>query len=88
MRDPYISVKPDGSSSATLNLTFSLVLSRLANAARVAAGVETPAFDDQRISIGTGLLFREGEQVVVGTSSAGEGDKAIIVVLTMTRAKL
>jgi hypothetical protein len=30
--------------------------------------------------------MREGEQVVVGTSGVGEGDKALIVVVSISRA--
>ena len=77
-----------GAPTASVQLEFSLALSRLTNQARVNVGVETPNIESQRISISTGLTFREGEQVVVGTSSAGEGDKSIIVVLTMARVKM
>jgi hypothetical protein len=39
----------------------------------------------QDVAMGTDLTIREGEQVVVGTSSAGDGDKSIIVVLSVRR---
>jgi hypothetical protein len=41
----------------------------------------------QRISLVTGLSLRDGEQVVAGTSGVGEGDKALIVVVSISRAK-
>jgi hypothetical protein len=40
----------------------------------------------QKVEMGTNLTIREGEQVVVGTSSAGDGDKSLIVVLSVKRA--
>lgn len=83
---PYISTYESGPSKATVQLEFNIVLSSLTNAAQVNVGIATPTFDSQRIGISTGLAFREGEQVVVGTTSAGTGDKSIIIVLTMTRA--
>ena len=88
LKDPFVQTRESGAPTATLQLEFSLALSRVANQAKVDVGVETPMFDSQKISISTGLTFREGEQVVVGTSSAGEGDKSIIVVLTMRRVKM
>jgi hypothetical protein len=39
----------------------------------------------QDVGMRTSLTIREGEQVVVGTSSAGDGDKSIIVVLSVRR---
>lgn len=88
LKDPFVQTRESGAPTATLQLDFSLTLSRVANQAKVSVGVETPMFDSQQISINTGLTFREGEQVVVGTSSAGEGDKSIIVVLTLRRVKM
>ena len=88
LKDPFVNVDQSGAATATVQLDFALVLSRVTNPDRVNVGVETPNIEGQRISISTGLTFREGEQVVVGTSSAGEGDKSIIVVLTMRRVKM
>lgn len=88
LKDPFVQTRESGAPTATVQFEFSLALSRVTNQARVNVGAETPSFDTQRISISTGLTFREGEQVVVGTSSAGEGDKSIIVVLTMRRVKM
>jgi hypothetical protein len=88
LNNPFVQTRESGAPTASLQLEFSLWLSRVANQAKVNVGVETPSFDTQKISISTGLTFREGEQVVVGTSSAGEGDKSIIVVLTMRRVKM
>jgi len=88
LASPSVTLYESGTPRASVQLDFTLALSRVANQARVDAGMETPSIDTQRISISTGLVFREGEQVVVGTTSAGVGDKSIIVVLTMARVKM
>jgi len=56
------------------------------NPKQVAAGVQSPQVQTQKVSFATSLSLQEGEQVVVGTSSAGGEDKAIIVVVSIRRA--
>jgi len=85
---PFISTYESGPPKAGGQFEFNIVLSRVTNAAQVNVGNATPIFDSQRIGISTGILCREGEQVVVGTTSAGAGDKSIIVVLTIRRATM
>jgi hypothetical protein len=58
----------------------------VANPREVEIGVQQPRMEIQRISMATGLTLREGEQVVVGTSNAGEEGKAVIVVISIRRA--
>jgi hypothetical protein len=58
----------------------------VANPRQVEIGIQPPLMEIQRISMATGLTLREGEQVVVGTSNAGEEGKAVIVVISIRRA--
>ncbi len=51
-------------------------------------GVASPSIEYQKLSMQTGLSLREGEQVVVGTTGIDEGDKALIVVISISRAKM
>jgi hypothetical protein len=59
----------------------------VSNLKQVLAGrAQNPEITYQKLSMLTGLALREGEHVVVGTSGVGEGDKALIVVVSITRA--
>jgi hypothetical protein len=55
------------------------------NLREVNVGVQAPRLEPQKISLTSGLSVREGEQLVVGSSYAGAGDKAVIIVLSIRR---
>jgi len=55
------------------------------NPAQIKLGVAPPKLEPQRLSLSSGLTVREGEQLVVGSSYAGSGDKAVIIVLSIRR---
>jgi hypothetical protein len=81
-------VIPGTSGAATIQageFEFIASLPVVANPRQVEVGVAEPKWEYQRLSMATGLTLREGEQVVVGTSNIGNGDKAIIVVVSMRR---
>jgi hypothetical protein len=69
------------------NFHFKAKIPVVANPQAVEVGTAAPDIEYQTLSLATGLTLRDGEQVVVGTTGVGEGDKALIVVVSISRAK-
>jgi len=83
-----VRVIPGTGEKATIHVgefEFTAAVPFVTNVKEVELGIQSPKADYQRISMATGLSLREGEQVVVGTSSAGGEDKAVIVVVSIRR---
>jgi hypothetical protein len=84
----HVAVAPGSGDKPTIHVSafeFIANIPVLANLKQVESGAP-PDIAYQKVSMLTGLSMREGEQVVVGTSGVGEGDKALIVVVSITRA--
>jgi hypothetical protein len=85
-----IVVAPGADSRPTIHVNefeFAANIPVVSNLKQVLAGrAQNPEITYQKLSMLTGLALREGEHVVVGTSGVGEGDKALIVVVSITRA--
>jgi len=75
LKNLWVELPESGPPTAGVEFMFTLTLSRVTNA----------VVDTQKLSMSTPIRLLEGEQVVVGSSSAGDGDKSIIVVLSIRR---
>lgn len=85
-RDVRVSAPPNAPATFQIGVfEFSAVHFMPINPLQVAAGIEPPKLERQKITLSSGLEVREGEQLVVGSSYAGTGDKAVIIVLSIRR---
>jgi len=85
LRNPLVMVPESGLASIRVDFDFALMMSYLANLLEVTAGTQPPKFASGQISMSTPVTFREGEPTVVGTSRAGDGSQAVIVILSIRR---
>ncbi len=64
---------------------FQAFIPTMINPRQWATGQQKPEIEMQKVSMATGLVLREGEQVVVGTGNAGGEGRALIVVVSISR---